>query len=494
MDDRPQKRRRTRLTQDAQRAEAANTEAMNGVEEAAEDGEIDSSAAAPTKVHIRGLNQLNTLDIERFAEEHYSMDLFKKVQWVDDVSANLIYDTEVAATEALIAFSAEDVSDPLQLRPAKRVSSHPDTDLQVRLAIVADVKAPGAKDRSAFYLFNKEWDPDNPDNIRPGYKRRRRPDDAYPANKYRRREWEDSRYHRRESRDKSQFHEDMYGEDTNPSGEVRRGSYSSGSEYGKRRPKGDEDLFASKQNGRLRNRSASPGREGDGRYGFHDDQPRRPTARPRSRTPPAIRAGNDNRGARDNLRKELFPERKSSSALTNGHSSSNSRELFPTRPSSSASSKELFPDKINGAVHRRQKAKDLHPDEIADAIGKYNLDGTNERGAYNSSGRRPENSERSARGESRDLFSRINGGPKVESSYGRLHERPPTNSGETGFSIKGAGRFNDTAGFSILGASKERAENPLVKELFPTKAGGKDLFDGRIKGRGVQRRRAEDLF
>ena len=36
------------------------------------------------------------------------------------------------------------------------------------------------------------------------------------------------------------------------------------------------------------------------------------------------------------------------------------------------------------------------------------------------------------------------------------------------------------------------------QELFPLKAnggiGGKDLFDGRIKGRGAQRRRAADLF
>lgn len=65
---------------------------------------------------------------------------------------------------------------------------------------------------------------------------------------------------------------------------------------------------------------------------------------------------------------------------------------------------------------------------------------------------------------------------------------------DTGFSIKGAGEN----GFSILGASRERTQNPLVKELFPLKAtnseGGRDLFDGRMKGRGAPRKRAEEYF
>lgn len=66
-----------------------------------------------------------------------------------------------------------------------------------------------------------------------------------------------------------------------------------------------------------------------------------------------------------------------------------------------------------------------------------------------------------------------------------------------GFSIKGTAKA--TSDFSILGAAKEAPVNPLVKELFPMKSGntGKELFDGRIKGRGAQgaqRRKAEDLF
>lgn len=96
---------------------------MNGVE-AIEEGEVDASAPAPTKVHIRGLDNLSQDDILKWIEEHSSIDLFKKVQWIDDTSANLIYDTDIAAAEALNALSAEEVIEPLQLRAAKRVSTH----------------------------------------------------------------------------------------------------------------------------------------------------------------------------------------------------------------------------------------------------------------------------------------------------------------------------------------------------------------------------------
>jgi hypothetical protein len=86
---------------------------------------------------------------------------------------------------------------------------------------------------------------------------------------------------------------------------------------------------------------------------------------------------------------------------------------------------------------------------------------------------------------------------------------PPSSNRDQGFSFKGAGTGKAEPGFSILGASesnnnRERGAN-LAKELFPHRAGngggggrseapngGRDLFDGRIKGRA--RKRAEDLF
>lgn len=75
-----------------------------------------------------------------------------------------------------------------------------------------------------------------------------------------------------------------------------------------------------------------------------------------------------------------------------------------------------------------------------------------------------------------------------------LHDRPSSRQ-NTGFSIRGSAT-DSTPGFSIRGASRE--VNPVVKELFPSKvggvSGGKDLFEDKMKGRNVQRRKAEDMF
>lgn len=395
---------------------------MNGVEEA-EEGEVDASAPAPNKVHVRGLDNLSQNDIMQWAEEHAAMELFKKVQWIDDTSANLIYDTETAAADALNAFSAEEVLDPLQPRQAKGLSTQPQVELQVRQAIVADVKAPGAKDRSKFYLFNPDWDPDNPDNIRRDNRKRRWNEDNGRDRKYRRRDWGNERYRAREPRSKAAFHEDMYGDDPQTGDNSRRNSHSSFSDTGRRQVKYDDDvdLIASKDRGRLRDRSASPIRDGDGRYGFNDDQPRRPTARARSRSPPGIRAGRDNRSRRDEIRKELFPDKRSNSAFADD-AMDVSRDTR-TNPSNSSSIRtELFPER-SGSIHRRQSAKHISANEVADAIGRYRFDGTDDWRAYGWSGRRPENDGRSRdrdreNGAGRDLFARIKGGPKAESSYG----------------------------------------------------------------------------
>ena len=62
------------------------------------------------------------------------------------------------------------------------------------------------------------------------------------------------------------------------------------------------------------------------------------------------------------------------------------------------------------------------------------------------------------------------------------------------FNIRGQANKDSTSDFSIRGASS--GTNGKVKELFPFKAGnqGKELFSDQMKNKGVQRRRAEDLF
>ena len=466
---RSESRRVQQLTCPSQLPSAMDMETTNGDEE--EEGEVTATDIARNKVHVRGTDVLTTKDLENFAHDHYPSDRLTKVEWIDDNSANIIYETSDAAVEALNAFSTEYSDDPLELRLAKELATHPQVHLSVRQATASDVKQPGAAKRSRFYLMNPDYDPESQP------RRGRFNDERWRRPRGRARHENDSAGRRRGSGDDVPFDVNLYDEDTGTTSEAK--GYQSDKESAAHGKRAGGDLFAGKQQARLRNRSASPIREGDGRYGFEDNHPYRRTARRRSPSPGLQRRAN--RGARDDLRVELFPRKKSTSALTNGHDDASAPRV----------GKELFPDKVN---HKRHDAKDLHPDEVAVAIGQYNFDGQNERGTWNRSSRGRENIRQAA--EPRDLFSRIDGGPgmKVDRSQGRLTDEPASD----GFSIKGAGE----RGFSILGASKDKPENPLVKELFQRKTNtsdmdrnrGKDLFDGRIKGRGSQRKMAEDLF
>ncbi|KAI7662782.1 hypothetical protein KC322_g17192, partial [Hortaea werneckii] len=184
-------------------------------------------------------------------------------------------------------------------------------------------------------------------------------------------------------------------------------------------------------------------------------------------------------------------------------------------------SRELFPN------HKRQAAHDLDMDysnrqvnQVTERMGRYSLGNHAFGGAANyynpaqytygfrstdNQKSRSNNDRHRQERKPRDLFERMGSGkPKGESNYGRLQTGPSLSSSQPqddgpGFSFKGAGKNAESGGFIFKGASnKEKTENPLVKELFPLNnkpgSGGKDLFDGRIKGRGNQRRRAEDLF
>lgn len=490
--------------------EAAQDEAMDGVDQAPEEGEIDSNAMVPFKVHLRGLDTLSTQLIEAGLADACNMEFYKRLQWIDDTSANAVFDNESAAADALAALSAEQESEPLKLRSMKSLPSATDSVLQLRMATEADVKVAGAKDRSRYYLDHPEADPDSRPRRRPGGPRGGRPRrggrDRYDGY--------DDRYHRRNSNYEIAFSENLYDDGPTPEPSVRRASYSSSDSHRRQKVHYDDDLFTGKRDGRLnqRDRSASPARDdGDGRYGFSDDQPRRPTARQRSLTPPSIRRARQerrsNRDYRAEKQRELFPDRAPVSSLQGGpvrvptgprnghHYQQPPQDLFPDRARDSGP-RELFPDK---AQHRRHDARDIDADEVADAIGKYqpyrdnapaytySSLGPNRAGRNNTSNTANPNA-------GRDLFSRISGGPS--SSSGRLN-----NSDGGGFSFKGAGeRDAGGGGFMFKGASKEVGAN-MAKELFPHRGaatmpnGGEDLFAGRIKGRAAQpRRKAEDYF
>ena len=444
---------------------ANDGEAMNTGSDV-EEGEVGPNEIVWNKVYLYGAGDLAWEDILMFANDNYnSKELTKKdLEWVDDDAVKLVYPSSDHAAAALKAFSVENAEDPLQLRTAQKLIIQPGTDLQIRMATVQDIKKKGAAAESRFYLRNPEYGPAS-----------ERPRPRRMEGRGRPRDYDDDvdrpRKARRVRRDEG-FSVDLY--DDAPEAQdrlrARRASEQSEHDYITGRARTLErsgDLFKGRDEGRLRrsrDRSASPRREGAGYYGFSDDQPYRQTARART-PPPRSHSDRVNQGMRKDMKKDLFAGKQIGTALTNGDVNGRPapRELFPGQKP-----KDLFEDKLN---HRRQDAKDLHPDEVATAIGNFdftnNMHTTN---TYNESGRRPENAPR-------DLFARIEGGPKlaVNSAAGRLTERPASAGNAEGFSIRGAGQ-NNPISFKIKGMGKKE-----------------DLFAHKMTGRGNQRRLAEDI-
>ena len=75
-----------------QAAEAAQQDAMNGIEQAPEEGEVEPNAMVPFKVHLRGLDDLTPQKIEAGVREVCDMEFYRRLQWIDDTSANLVID------------------------------------------------------------------------------------------------------------------------------------------------------------------------------------------------------------------------------------------------------------------------------------------------------------------------------------------------------------------------------------------------------------------
>lgn len=389
-----------------------------------------------SKVHIRGVDNLTTDNIKAFALEHYPPE-FERIEWIDDTSANIVYSSDSLASEALIAltdevFQSTDTLEQVDIRPAKKLSSHPDSLLQVRIAIATDVKKPRARDASRFYLMNPEHDPsnrrrqydsrDNRDNRRDGNRRysnerpkRRRESEVKP--------FDENMYDDApapSAKAKAPFEESMYDdppapgslasritapgrepldrrEDSRPRVKrVRSGDLMD--DWGDRRGDGPRrgqntrdrgEIERRGESGRLRDRSASPLQDGDGRFGFGGDEirvvrqrsysPRRngqPNGYQRLpqrdvyeedrnmdgqfRKPDGVSASSTRRPSQQDMAhppreiKELFPERLSTPR------DQPTRELFPSGSSTprNQAGKELFARKGSSSHHRRNAAMD----------------------------------------------------------------------------------------------------------------------------------------
>ncbi|GAB1214836.1 hypothetical protein ATERTT37_004009 [Aspergillus terreus] len=412
-----------------------------------QDGAVDphTAEAQPEKVHIRGVDELTTDDIKHFATQHFTVEQPSRIEWIDDTSANIVYSSADIGLQALSYFTQvteeEDASalPALRLRSAKLLSTHPESVLQVRSAVKTDRKKPRAYEASRFYLMHPEHDPR--ERLRRELSDRRQDDSS--DGDYRRRRFDGRELRRRRDRDADEnFSASMY-DDTRASSD----DYSdTDRRRGGRGRRGPRELFPDdgRSSGRLRDRSASPGRDTLMDSGNPDRDEHGSRSRFRERSPHV---------SRRNEGKELFP--------TSGDS--NARELFPNKPASSYLKKELFPSKVSN--HRRSDAIDA-ADETADLF-------------------------------SRRISVPLMDGQQDDAPRNRNIELFPDSSEGNGVHIRGAA--GQDQGMTIRGAAgiSIKGRGASVRELFPEKYksnAGKELFSDKIEGRGGPRRKAEDMF
>jgi len=407
------------------------------------------------------VDDLTTNDIRAFSSEHFTSHQPSHIEWIDDTSANVVFESSDIAIDALHHFTLQSDSDvfslhTLQLRAAKPLSTRPDSVLQVRIAIQTDQKRPRAYEASRFYMMHPEHDP-----------RERRRGNSRSDGDYHRRRYGNHEQRRRRKDDLAEgFTASMYDDDagalaTRKGRSDRRSSGSSfSSGTGSASFRGDSYRLAGRDHRRTRDRSASPGKETDSRD------------RIRQRTPPPRYTSRDSNPRRreENAAKELFPSKLGSYDIGSElRGNPKTKELFPTKQLSTNTKKELFPLKAGTSVHRRSDAFDA-ADETATLF---------------------------ASGMSVPF---MDGAMDSPSNHDRLKSSDPDPTADDladrqrgGFSIRGTAK-QANQGFSIRGKASDGGNS--VKELFPGKAGnaGKELFAEKLEGRGTLRRTAADMF
>lgn len=410
------------------------------------------------KVHLRGVDDLSTDNIRRFASDYFA-DADPYVQWIDDTSANLVYKDKTMARKAILNFVMHDVpeaeiqNNPFELRTAKPLVTNPASILTVRMAMMGDRKKKNARDASRYYLMHPEVDP--------GERARRGEYGDYKRRRFDEREHKRRQRHQDDNPDAmNDFEASMY--DDAPAEKTERNDRG-------------RDLFSRVT--RPRHRSASPVANG-GTISMSDSETdsrarrRRNGYRSRDSPPPRHR----------NAGRELFASSTDDgSGMRSDHLdlasritkpiSQKDRTMTTSYETNQGVARQLKAD-LRAAQnqspvrsHRRSRAIDSRVEEdLAERFGRksISLDSTKSvRETTANSGK--------------ELFA----------------EDRNVNLNDGGFSIKGSA----TQGMSIKGRAGD------VKELFPDRFSsggrgvnaGKELFDQPIRNR-VSRQRAGDLF
>ena len=393
----------------------------------------ESEETTPNKVYIRGVDDLSTNDLKEYSRRNYPGSPVTRVEWINDTSANLIYDSPTIALEALTSFTFPPIDLPssvssLELGPAKPFASFPDLNLQVRIAFTTDRKRPRAYETSRFYLIHPEHDP------REQRRKDKERDNSYRDHRRRRYSGEKDQMWRSKVTD-DEFDASMY-DDNSP--QNARTHVASISVY--------------------RNRSASPNKKTDDNISRRRRTPPPPCC---PRRPAAY--------SKSNKDKELFPQK---NEYTEG------RDLFSNKLLASKVKEDLFPKKISTNNHRRSDAFDA-ADETADLFaGRMSVPFIDSLNTGNSLANRVTKALKTTHSQLNDVS---NADSKIDNIMNG------TESGDS--NICGTAQ-----GFSIRGGATN-SSIATIRELFPSKANaGKELFSEKFKGRGGPRTKAKDLF
>ncbi|KAF3760235.1 hypothetical protein M406DRAFT_100213 [Cryphonectria parasitica EP155] len=311
------------------------------IEEPVNGGATDGEAQqlVLNKVHIRGLDLIDQDQLKAYIAAQVGGKGADRIEWVNDTSANLVFSTDSAAQDALLALCAVEIADATQLPPgevlpAKPVPEKPDIALQVRFALESDRKERGAAQKSRFYLFHPEWDPETDEG-------RRKRDRQY-------RDRRDRRDDRRDDR-----------------GRYRRGGSGRGlyDEHDEPEPF-DVNLYDDDAGALARRARTSP--------------PPRPRQADRGRRygsrSPSPRAGNDRHRSR-NRDKELFPSDRTRDPLRSERGAyERGRSASPTRDDRDAMEADLARDR-EAVRNNREKAR-----SIKERIYSKGSDGKNNNG------------------------------------------------------------------------------------------------------------------
>lgn len=390
-----------------------------------------------------------------------------RIEWVDDSSANLVFNSESAAQDALKLLAAVDILDvtqlpPLEVLPAKPVPEKPEVALQVRFAVESDRKVKGAAQRSRFYLFHPEWDPETEEGKRRREGRDRRYRDREDRGGYRRNGR--GRYDDRNEEEPEPFDVNLYDDDTGalarrvtPRGSRRRDSRSPSDpeDSDRRRPlNAGKELFPNKAGKEL-----FPNKVGKELFPNHKPRDslrseRGASSRDRSRSPA--------RDERDAMMDDLAKDRE----VQRNRETARSLKERISRPTSGA--RELFPSKVSSGSNAQM---DQVPADLLAGMLRLSYDGSADFPSPPFSAFRSQ--------QTSDLRQER----KMVTFKFADRVTDPSN----GISIKGMAA---SQGISIKGTANK-------KELFPEKLGGnsgKELFAGKLEGRGRRRQKAEDLY